>query len=938
MLTQFLKKTSFLRTISFIAAVSFVLSSVPVSYASTDSLRPRNATARGADRGFITAFEHDAIRRVLARLDARNTKYRVQTGTFDGGQSIFYVQAVPGMTEAIRQETGGSLIRGHYTIRPDEKGISYIYIDADTYRGRNGEDYIRHEIDELKAIREFARDEGWTLDELVKWLDETGGPDEVEKVLAQIHDEAPELPEEAVEIVKDIPARVMLAAATRRAVRGAVGLSQIPAINLVTMTMDELKTRIQQRGINSGFIALDWNVGKVDKTEDLERINKSVPTIAKVFNETGIQYLYGFTHRGRPKGAGFEDDAKLKLRPVIDKAKDFLQGLDIEIVPLSYDLEKVAQEIVEAKEKYKGKKIFFIFENIRFYPAEQSKDAKVREEFEKKLIALTGQSAEQLVYFSEAFDKAHRGKEASMELVQRIPKENRAAGVALEQDLNAVIGFLQGIRGKVTVLFGGAKFDKFANIATVSEGILKQRKGTLLIVGAQANAWEKFANNKELGASLLPKDDEIEEIQAAVETIKSSGVQVLAPLDYMVKLGTALWDSPQTVLAKDMSQVDIGPETIELFRQHFRALKAGDGLVLNGGAGMFDKGSPRGTFALIEEAEAAADRGVSVLFAGGDMDIAAREYERAKKRELNPKIKRTTGGGVVWTIIAKNIIEDPKAMPAIEAVLKPAAPSSSEPEERVRIAQELNVKADKLRGIIQAADTTVHNGVGVTGFDNVVNSLKGLTDTKGALVIGAHTIFENAGIITTLRKIKEARTDLKVAMWVDDEATVETLKAMGVEEVADIIISGGFSLDAALNQLRKSGIAEERIVLINSDDDLTDLLPSVGDASEYIENILRLKAIRVNAPSAETGNINAMPLVIARAIAGIFKDETSVTTPYKELVQNYKVSGQISGEDLAALNDLTSQISTVPLVKVNEDIAQAAVTYEIASKEVGGEV
>lgn len=663
--------TLFSKIVAAIISIGFILSSVPVSYARTDSLRPK--ATRGADGGIITAFEHEGVRRVLARLDARNSKYTVRKLKDEFGE--IHIQAVDGMTEAIYKETG-IFIRGHYAIRPDENGISYVYIDKDTYNGEFGELYVEHELFELRAIREFAKVNNWKLDELVNWLDLEGRASEVRAVLGKIHDEAPELPEGSVEIVRDLPRRITLTVAQRRPVRGAAGAGQ--AADLVTMTMDELKTQIKQKGITSGFIGLDWNVGKVDKTEDLERIRKSVPTIDKAFND-GIQYLFGFTHRGSPKGVGFEANEKLMLKPVIDKARDFLKGLDIEIVALSYDLEKAKQEIAEAKAKYPGKKIFFILENIRFYAAEQSKDKGIRAEFEKKLIELTGCSAEQLVYISEHFDKAHRGSQASVELVTMIPKENRAAGIAFEQDLNAVVGFLKGLSGTMTVMFGGAKFDKFSNIATISEETLKQRKGAVLIAGAQANAWEKFANSKEVGKSLLPKDEEAGEVRQAVETIKSSGVEVLAPVDYIVKIGDKALEEPQKVLATDMSQVDVGPETIALFRERIRSLKAGDGLILNGGTGMFDKGFPQGTFALIEEAEVASDRGVSVLFAGGDMHVAAQEYERAKGRALNPKIKRTTGGGVVWTIIAKNVVENPKGMPAVEAVLKTVAPVVAKP-------------------------------------------------------------------------------------------------------------------------------------------------------------------------------------------------------------------------------------------------------------------
>jgi pyruvate,water dikinase len=226
-------------------------------------------------------------------------------------------------------------------------------------------------------------------------------------------------------------------------------------------------------------------------------------------------------------------------------------------------------------------------------------------------------------------------------------------------------------------------------------------------------------------------------------------------------------------------------------------------------------------------------------------------------------------------------------------------------------------------GFIQTVDTRVYRELS-GGYDNVVKALTNLADSKGALVIGANTILENAGTIAALRKIREAETGLKIAVWAQDEAIVNQLKAMGVGGVADIMSSQG--LNGVLAQL--ADIEKDRIALINSPGDLENI------------DILKLqeqgfKLINVKTPNTKEASLNTMPLVIARAIAGIFQDQESVVKPpYQELIKSYSESGQISFEDLVQLSDLTSQISTVPLVRVSEEIAQAQTVYEATRDQI----
>jgi phosphoenolpyruvate synthase/pyruvate phosphate dikinase len=228
---------------------------------------------------------------------------------------------------------------------------------------------------------------------------------------------------------------------------------------------------------------------------------------------------------------------------------------------------------------------------------------------------------------------------------------------------------------------------------------------------------------------------------------------------------------------------------------------------------------------------------------------------------------------------------------------------------------------------IQSADTTVYEALSGDGrFEAVVKSLRGFKDYSGVLVIDADVILENAGTIATLRKIKEANVGLQVKVWTDNEDVVNKLKAVGVKEVADIVISEGMVY--LLDDLLRSGITKEQIAVI-----LTPIPLEPGTNHIAAEQLItnRFPGIKIIRLEGAFGTkINAMPLVIARAIAGIFQGVDSVAKPYQELVKSYKENGQISEADSEALNDIASQISDIPLLKnVSKKITDAQAAYQL---------
>jgi len=90
-----------------------------------------------------------------------------------------------------------------------------------------------------------------------------------------------------------------------------------------------------------------------------------------------------------------------------------------------------------------------------------------------------------------------------------------------------------------------------------------------------------------------------------------------------------------------------------------------------------------------------------------------------------------------------------------------------------------------------------------------------------------------------------------------------------------------------------------------------------------------LQAVHVFTPKTGDANkqINAIPLAIAKAVAIIF-DEENVRAQFARMITAFMERGIISEADAKSLNQLTVQISDIPLVTVSDDIAWQQVTYE----------
>ncbi len=226
---------------------------------------------------------------------------------------------------------------------------------------------------------------------------------------------------------------------------------------------------------------------------------------------------------------------------------------------------------------------------------------------------------------------------------------------------------------------------------------------------------------------------------------------------------------------------------------------------------------------------------------------------------------------------------------------------------------------------INILDIKMHSWGISSKWNPFMDALKNVKGAKGALVVGADTVFENAGVIAALRQVKQSANSLQIVVWAKNQEHINKLKLMKIDDIVDVYVSDG--LNAALATLERRDFANEKIVLINSPKDIERIKQEfkAGGLSEVIKAKPGLKAVNLDTASAE--NVNITPLAVARAVSSILQDEKEVVSQYQQMNEEYADKKIISAEDLAMLNDLTSEVAKMPLARATEDVAKIQTSY-----------
>jgi len=375
------------------------------------------------------------------------------------------------------------------------------------------------------------------------------------------------------------------------------------------------------------FIRVDFNVPVANGVvSDDNRIVSALPTINYVLENGGRVVLA--SHRGRPKGEGFEENYSMK--PVFLRLKaEYGDKIHYSEKVVGEDVVKMSNELEEGE--------LLLIENLRFEKGEKKSDIN----FAKELRKLSD------LYVNDAFGTCHR-KDASVYVLPTL-YEKPVAGFLVEKEIHYFENILANPEKPYVAILGGAKVsDKIP----VIENLLN-KVDAVLIGGAMAYTFLK-AKGVEIGKSIL----EMEMVELAgklMEKAQQKGIEFLLPVDHVItdkiedgKVEITLDEK----IPEGFMGVDIGPETIVKFKE---VLKGAKTVVWNGPMGIFE--IDRFSAGTIAIAHAIAECGCVSVIGGGDSASAV------KKAGVFDKISHvSTGGGASLEYLAG------KKLPGIEVL------------------------------------------------------------------------------------------------------------------------------------------------------------------------------------------------------------------------------------------------------------------------------
>jgi len=373
------------------------------------------------------------------------------------------------------------------------------------------------------------------------------------------------------------------------------------------------------------LVRVDYNVPIVEgRITDDRRIKATVPTIQYLLDQGAAVIL--MSHLGRPKG---KPSPEFKMDLVAKRLSEIL-GMPVKKLD-----DCIGPEVEKAVKEMKPGEVILL-ENLRFHPEEEANDP----EFARQLASLAD------IYVNDAFATAHRAHASTEGVAHYLPA---VAGFLMEREIRYLSLLLSDPQRPFVAILGGAKIsDKIGVIRN-----LLPKVDLLLIGGGMANTFFK-ALGYEVGDSLV----EDEALGLAQELLREGGEKLVLPVDVVIAESLAP-DAPTRVakpgeVPKGWRILDVGPETVKLFREKLRGART---VFWNGPLGVFEvEPFAKGTFAI---AQALAElEGATVVVGGGD---SAAAVEAAGVAEKLTHV--STGGGASLEFLER------KELPGVAALM-----------------------------------------------------------------------------------------------------------------------------------------------------------------------------------------------------------------------------------------------------------------------------
>ena len=372
------------------------------------------------------------------------------------------------------------------------------------------------------------------------------------------------------------------------------------------------------------FLRVDYNVPlKNNKVIDNTKLKSSLQTI-KFLLEKNCKIIIA-THLGRPDG---KVDSQFKVSPLVKELQKLLPKIKINQLNNCIG-KKVKKDIGRGN----NKELFFL-ENLRFFKEEKENDLA----FAHNLADLAD------IYINEAFSVSHR-KHASLQAITNFLPS--LAGFAVEKEIYYLNQALHP-KKPVVWLIGGAKLDKINLI----ERTLK--KADYVLLGGALS----FAFLKAQGISVGMSKIDCNSIETAKKILQKKRYKkkIILPLDFNVteipysKVKSKIVKYNQ--IAPNQAALDLGPETIKLFKRY---LRKGHTIVWNGPLGLYEQTK----FATATKEIGKLIGQLTALSISGGGETA----EAIKKFHISDKIDHVSnGGGATLSFLAG------EKMPAITAL------------------------------------------------------------------------------------------------------------------------------------------------------------------------------------------------------------------------------------------------------------------------------
>lgn len=343
------------------------------------------------------------------------------------------------------------------------------------------------------------------------------------------------------------------------------------------------------------LLRVDFNVPFHDrKVSDNTRILSHLATIKSLL-DAGAKVAI-LSHLGRPDGVR---NLSFSLEPM---GKELARITGWNVIFVS---DCVGQIVGKAVSDLKQNDILLL-ENVRFYPEECQNDfsfaQKLAENFD--------------IFIMDAFSVAHRTHASTVAITKLLPT---FSGKLMEKEIE-ILGTIRDKPEKPFLLvLGGAKVsDKIGAVKN-----LINKADSILIGGGMAFTFLKAAGY-DIGKSLFDS----ERLNYAKETLslaKEMGVNIFLPVDVVVadecKLNSPYQTVPVEQIPSNQMGLDIGPQTIEIFKAEIEKAKT---ILWNGPMGVFEIPSfSNGTRSIaLALGEVTAKNGTFTVIGGGDSAAA----------------------------------------------------------------------------------------------------------------------------------------------------------------------------------------------------------------------------------------------------------------------------------------------------------------------------